>query len=169
MKLSSRHIVCSLLGLLLAGWAMADWYFGLPEEATARYVGRQTCADCHQEQTKLWTHSHHDLAMERTTEQTVLGNFEDTTFQYFGVTTHFFRRDDQYWVNTEGLDGELHDYQIQYTFGVTPLQQYMVEFPDGRVQVLRISWDTERKEWFYVAPPDVKDEKLEPGDPLHWT
>ncbi len=65
----------------------------------------------------------------------------------------------------------------KYVFGVEPLQQYMVEFdrtPDmpldqiARVQVLRISWDTKAKRWFYLRPPDV-DEKLEPNDPLHWT
>ena len=39
----------------------------------------------------------------------------------------------------------------------------------GAVQVLRVSWDTEKNEWFYVTPPDVLDERIEPGDPLHWT
>src|SRR5690606_9399127 len=29
-------------------------------------------------------------------------------------------------------------------------------------------WDTERKRWFYLPPPDV-DEKLAPDDDLHWT
>ena len=72
-------------------------------------------------------------------------------------------------VNTVGPDGSYHDYQIKYTFGIHPLQQYMVEFPDGRVQVLRVSWDQIRKEWFYVAPVDAADTPLEPGDPLHWT
>ncbi len=72
-------------------------------------------------------------------------------------------------VNTEGPDGKYHDYQIKYTFGVRPLQQYMVEFPDGRVQVLRESWDVRNKKWFFVTPPDVTNERIAPGDPLHWT
>ena len=38
----------------------------------------------------------------------------------------------------------------------------------GRIQVLRLSWDTENKRWFYLTPPDVKY-KLDPDDPLHWT
>ena len=40
--------------------------------------------------------------------------------------------------------------------------------PLGRVQVLRLSWDTQKQEWFYLDPPDVR-EKLDPDDPLHWT
>ena len=71
-------------------------------------------------------------------------------------------------VYTEGPDGKLHDFEVKYVFGVDPLQNYMVEFdrtPDmsqheiGRLQVLRITWDTQRKRWFYLPPPDV-DEKL---------
>jgi tetratricopeptide (TPR) repeat protein len=85
------------------------------------------------------------------------------------VTTRFFRRDGKFMVNAEGPDGEQHDYEVKYTFGVRPLQQYMVEFPDGRVQVLRVSWDTVKKRWFYVSPPDVPEERILPGDPLHWT
>jgi len=93
----------------------------------------------------------------------------NAVFEYQGVTTRFFRRDSKYMVNTEGPDGQFHDYEIKYTFGVRPLQQYMVEFPDGRVQVLRESWDVKNKKWFYVQPPDVRNERILPGDPLHWT
>jgi predicted CXXCH cytochrome family protein len=148
-----------------------DWFTVLPSNAvtSARYVGRSTCADCHQPQHKLWLGSDHDRAMELASDQSVLGDFNDVSFTYQGVTTRFFRKGGKFMVNTEGPDGQLHDYEIKYTFGVRPLQQYMVEFPDGRVQVLRESWDTENKKWFFVTPPDVTDERIEPGDPLHWT
>ncbi len=54
------------------------------------------------------------------------------------------------------------------------LQQYMVEFDRSddmpaseiaRLQVLRISWDTIEKRWFYLRPPDV-DDKLAAGRPV---
>ena len=72
---------------------------------------------------------------------------------------------------------EIEDFEVKYVFGVEPLQQYMVEFDRpadmpkneiARLQVLSICWDTKKKEWFQLQPPDVK-EKIEPGDPLHWT
>jgi len=107
--------------------------------------------------------------MEVASEASVLGDFRNAEFTRLDAKTRFFRQGDKFMVNTEGPDGELHDYEIKYTFGVRPLQQYMVEFPDGRVQVLRVSWDTMKNAWFYVAPPDVPDERLEPSDPLHWT
>jgi tetratricopeptide (TPR) repeat protein len=170
MRLKWLSIPIGLLavaGVLLA-W---DWYSVLPAEtvANATYVGRATCAECHQTEHNLWLGSDHDRAMEVASEASVLGDFNNATFTYQGVTTRFFRRGEKFMVNTEGPDGEHHDYEVKYTFGVRPLQQYMVEFPDGRVQVLRESWDTENKKWFYVTPPDVTNERILPGDPLHWT
>jgi tetratricopeptide (TPR) repeat protein len=80
-------------------------------------------------------------------------------------------------IHTEGPDGKMGDFEVKYVLGVDPLQNYMVEFERdenhadnelSRVQVLRIAWDTRKKEWFYLPPPDV-DDKLAPDDDLHWT
>ena len=73
-------------------------------------------------------------------------------------------------VRTDGPDGALHDYAIAYTFGVYPLQQYLIAFPGGRYQALGIAWDSRPKEqggqrWFHLYP----DQQLPPGDRLHWT
>lgn len=161
-----------VLLLTAAGAVLAwDWYTVVPADVAAspKYVGSKTCAECHRTEHALWHGSDHDRAMELATEKSVLGDFGDASFTYQGVTTRFFRRGGKFMVNTEGPDGKHHDYEIKYTFGVRPLQQYMVEFPDGRVQVLREAWDVDKKQWFYVTPPDVTDERIEPGDPFHWT
>jgi predicted CXXCH cytochrome family protein len=167
----SYSLALLLLILILAAVVAGDWYFALPSTALtgATFVGRSACAECHAAENTLWLGSHHDRAMELATDETVLGDFNDATFQRLGVTTRFFRRDGQFMVNIEGPDGQNHDYQIKYTFGIEPLQQYMVEMERGRVQVLRVSWDTLKSEWFEVTPPDVPNERLAPDDPLHWT
>lgn len=171
MALRLLFAATSLLVVGLAVWAASDWYIATPRGALAeaKYVGRESCAQCHQQETAAWTGSHHDRAMEIASAETVLGDFDDVEFTRFGVVTRMFRRDGQYFVNAEGPDGEHRDYHVKWTFGVEPLQQYMVELDDGRVQVLRIAWDTRKNEWFYVAPIDARDERLLPGDPLHWT
>jgi predicted CXXCH cytochrome family protein len=170
---SRRTIILTLaVGVVGASAVLAwAWIDSVPPAIAANptFVGRQKCAECHQTEYHQWLGSDHDRAMEVATEKTVLGDFNNTQFEYQGVTTRFFRRDGKYWVNTEGPDGEFRDYEVKYTFGVRPLQQYMVEFPDGRVQVLRESWDVKNKKWFYVTPPDVLNERILPGDPLHWT
>ncbi|MFB3092742.1 MAG: tetratricopeptide repeat protein, partial [Dehalococcoidia bacterium] len=103
-------------------------------------------------------------------EGTVLGDFANTSFTHFGVTSKFYRRAGKFFVQTEGPDGKLHDYEIKYTFGVDPLQQYLIEFPGGRYQVLGIGWDSRRRDeggqrWFHLYP----NEKIPHGDELHWT
>ena len=72
----------------------------------------------------------------------VLGDFNDATFTAHGVTSRFYRKDGSYFVRTDGPDGKLQDYRIKYTFGWTPLQQYLIELPNGHVQALGIAWDS---------------------------
>ena len=134
------------------------------------YVGRKICGDCHVEQLDLWRGSHHDLAMQVADASTVLGDFDDATFSYAGVTSSFFQRDGKFVARTDGSDGELEDYVVAYTFGVTPLQQYLIEFPDGRIQALSICWDSRPaveggQRWFHLYP----GEEIDHDDELHWT
>lgn len=108
--------------------------------------------------------------MQVASAATVLGDFNNATFTSHGVTSRFFRRDGKFFVRTDGPDGKLQDYEITYTFGVRPLQQYLIEFPGGRYQVLGIGWDTRSRNeggqrWFHLYP----DEKITHDDILHWT
>jgi predicted CXXCH cytochrome family protein len=162
---------------LLAAAVFADWYIALPPDTAAHYVGSASCDQCHQGYHRAWLPSDHSLAMQPATEATVLGDFNDASIEHDGMVSRMFRRDGRFYAHTEGPDGKLQDFEIKYTFGVRPLQQYMVEMSRagiaskdevGQVQVLRLSWDTEQKKWFYLSPPDVSD-KLAPDDPLHWT
>ena len=167
----------SMIFLLTAGILLADWWICLPDDVESTYVGRQSCIQCHAVQARQWIGSHHDLAMDVPSHQSVLGDFEDAELTHHGVASRFFRQGDKYLVNTEGREGRMSDFEIKYTFGVDPLQQYLVELdrssellPEdaGRLQVLPLCWDTERRKWFYLDPPDV-NEKISSDDPLHWT
>lgn len=138
--------------------------------SAAEYIGRDACKACHAEQDKSWEGSHHDLAMQQATADTVLGDFNNVEFEQFGVVSRFFRTDDRFMVRTDGGDGKLQDFVIKYTFGVYPLQQYLIEFSGGRLQSLDIAWDSRSKEkggqrWFHLHPED----KVAHDDVLHWT
>src|SRR5690349_19113491 len=115
------------------------------ESAAPNFVGSETCAGCHRAEADLWRASQHRRAMDHATDQSVRADFNDTSFDYAGVHSRFFRRDGKFFVETDGADGKLAVFAIKYTFGVEPLQQYLVEFPDGRVQALSIAWDTRPK------------------------
>src|SRR5207237_10312934 len=127
--------------------------------AAGTYVGSEACAECHQAQAKLWHGSQHRLAMQHANDTTVLGDFNSASFEYYGVHSRFFRRDGKFLVETDGPDGKLATFEVKYTFGVDPLQQYLVEFPDGRLQALSLAWDSRPKEqggqrWFHLYPAE---------------
>ena len=143
---------------------------GATAGSAADFVGAAACADCHAEETAAWRGSQHDQAMQEATPATVLGDFSDASFAKDGVTSRFYHKGDRFFVETDGPDGALHEYAIDYTFGVYPLQQYLVAFPGGRWQALPLAWDTRPEEqggqrWFHLYP----DEKIPAGDELHWT
>ncbi|MCB9283574.1 MAG: tetratricopeptide repeat protein [Lewinellaceae bacterium] len=136
-----------------------------PVPLEKQYIGTQACASCHEPEMMSWQGSHHDRAMQEATDETVLGNFEQARFESHGVISTFFKRDGKFFVNTEGPDSLLHDYEIKYTFGFTPLQQYMVEMARGKIQCLLIAWDDIGKKWFDLQP----SARFAPDDWMHWT
>jgi len=169
-----RHIACTLVALLLAACNGGDrGGDALPAPDVAApltYLGSAACADCHEAAYSAWRGSHHALAMQVAGDETVLGDFSGATFQHDGVTSTFFRRDGRYFVRTDDAAGELADFAVSYTFGVTPLQQYLVEFPGGRLQALPLAWDSRPESeggqrWFHV----YGDRPIAHTDPLHWT
>lgn len=136
----------------------------------AAFVGGQACAGCHAEQTASWAGSHHDLAMQPAGPDTVLGDFADAELSYNGVTSVMVERDGEYRMTTDGSLGTLEEFRVTHTFGVEPLQQYLLELPDGRYQASSIAWDARPAEeggqrWFHLYP----DEAVDHEDPLHWT
>src|SRR5258706_7876928 len=108
--------------------------------------------------------------MQAANASTVLGDFGNIKFRYFGVDSTFFKRDGRFMVRTDGADGKLADFEVKYTFGVAPLQQYLIEFPGGRYQALGIAWDARPageggQRWFHLYP----NERIDHKDQLHWT
>jgi predicted CXXCH cytochrome family protein len=157
---------------LVTGGVIADSLAGPETDSipAAAFVGSETCAGCHRAQADLWRTSQHKHAMDHATDTAVLGDFSDTRFDYFGVRSRFFRENGKFLVETDGPDGKLGVFEIKYTFGLDPLQQYLVEFPDGRLQALSIAWDSRPKDqggqrWFQLYP----DEQIRHDDFLHWT
>ena len=108
--------------------------------------------------------------MAAASERSVLGDFRGSRFSHGGVTSTFFRRGGKFYVRTDGADGRLADFEIVYTFGVAPLQQYLIAQPGGRLQALGIAWDTRPvsqggQRWFHLYP----HETIKSGEALHWT
>lgn len=149
-------------GLFLARCSQPE---NKPEISDNDFVGDISCKSCHAKEHAEWSTSDHFRAMELPNDSTVLGNFNNASFTADGVTSRFFKKDGKFFINTQGEDGKNHDYEIKYTFGFYPLQQYLIEFDRGRMQVTRQSWDSRTKKWFHQYAGD----KIPAGDWLHWT
>ncbi len=167
-SLAAAIVAAVGVGFYLFNGGGATW--NASEASAATFVGSEACAGCHQNEAELWHGSHHERAMAHANEKTVLGDFNDASFDYFGVHSRFFRKGGKFLVETDGADGKLATFEAKYTFGVYPLQQYLIEFDDGRIQALSIAWDSRPKEdggqrWFHLYP----NEEIKHDDILHWT
>jgi len=123
----------------------------------AEFVGSKQCQSCHQKEFSEWQGSHHDMAMKHADDDSVLADFNNVAFKDAGEVNTFYKKKSQFWVNIKGPDGKFHDYQIKYTFGFEPLQQYMVEFDNGHVQLIPFAWDSRTnakggQRWFNLYP-----------------
>jgi hypothetical protein len=133
---------------LLTGGSVGSLFnsFHPDSGAVTAFAGSESCVGCHQAEARLWSASQHKHAMDHATDKSVLGDFGNANFDYNGVHSRFFRDGDKFNVETDGPDGKLATYEVKYTFGIDPLQQYLVEFPDGRLQALSIAWDSRPKD-----------------------
>ena len=160
--------------MLIARWKSPLGYAAdsskQPARLSAKFVGAAVCASCHERENDRWRGSHHQLAMQPASNSTVLGDFNHTSFDNAGITSTFSRSGSKFMVRTDGPDGALHDYQIEYTFGVYPLQQYLIAMPGGRLQAFGIAWDSRPSERggqrrFSLYP----GQKITYRDSQHWT
>lgn len=135
----------------------------------AKFVGGKECISCHQREYDLWKSSNHDNAMDIATDSTVLGNFNNVEVELNGRKHKFYKRDGKFFVYTNGVGGKMGEFQITHTFGVRPLQQYLIPFDKGKYQCLPIAWDTNKKRWFDMAGMVYQPEDLKSESWFYWT
>lgn len=150
-------LIRALLFLLLAGPVIAQ---DVPE-----YVGSATCADCHTEATSAWAGSHHALAWTEPSAENIVADFDGTEFAHDGTLTRFRVEGDDYHITVTEKDGVTTDYTVHSVAGIEPLQQYLLETEEGRIQSFDVVWDTVENRWFHLYP----GQDLPPDDALHWT
>lgn len=148
-------------GLLLSmSFSAAAQDAGTPE-----YVGSQACADCHTDAMQAWEGSHHAKAWTPALPENVRGDFSDARFTLNGITSRFYRDNDTYMIETDGPTGKMIQYPVHSVVGIEPLQQYLLETEEGKLQSFDVAWDTEEQRWYHLYP----DADLFAGDGLHWT
>jgi len=133
------------------------------------FVGSVSCAACHKAAYDDWLKSDHYFAMDTASDESVLGDFNDVIFERNGETHKFYKKNDRFYVYTDGPDGTMQEFEVEYTFGAWPLQQYLVPLEGGRLQTLALTWDTITKKWYHMADAVYADETVGHANWLHWT
>ena len=147
----------------------------LTEAVATDYIGSAACAGCHQEAWQHWQQSHHQLAMAPADASTVLADFADAQLRFGTRTSRFQTRGTNYVVSLPHEPAGLQEVTVRYTFGVAPLQQYLVETDKGRLQALPMVWDSRdtpvasgevphQGGWFHLNPHVQASD-----DPEHWS
>ncbi|PCC98388.1 tetratricopeptide repeat protein [Halopseudomonas pelagia] len=168
-----------MLILLLGGAAAAAWWVmhgrnaPITEPAAAQavasappqWVEESQCQSCHSTAFADWQGSHHQLAMQPASEQTVLGDFSGQQIASDAETSEFLRDDESFVIRTPDANGQSADFKVAYTFGLEPLQQYLLEMPGGRLQAHGMAWDTQQQAWFHLYQGQGVDHHSQ----LHWT
>jgi predicted CXXCH cytochrome family protein len=169
--MSRRESLGRLVAALLvaAACAVASCRRGAGSSPVA-FVGSAQCASCHRGEYDAWRTSQHSRAMQPATPENVLGRFAGNKLVDAGVSYTFLRRGDTSIVNTIGASGTPSDFAIRYTFGVYPLQQYLVELGAGHVQALLVAWDARPaseggQRWFSLGPGTEASH----AERFHWT
>ena len=136
----------ALFGFLLA-LSIAIFYAqpgqSRPSEALLThpdFVGAEVCACCHASAYSAWSTSHHHPAMLPATPENVVADFNDVEVSFGGVRTRFIRRGNNFFVHTEGADSRMAEFPVRYTFGIAPLQPFLLPRDRGRLQAFPIAW-----------------------------
>lgn len=137
-------------------------------QSAQNYVGTPACRECHQKIYQQWQQSHHKKSMEHATTQSVLGRFNNQTIDIHGQSYRLFKKNSKFWVELPDENHKAQTYQILYTFGFYPLQQYIVERKRGHLQLIPLAWDAREanqggQRWFHLYP------ETDPSDEFFWT
>ena len=149
------------LGLWVAALCLCS---GAALAEVPAHVGTEACVACHEAEAGSWRGSYHDLAWTEP-QEAMLADFGGTEFTLDGMTARFSDEDGRYRIRVTETDGVTTDYEVQSVAGIWPLQQYLIDIGDGRLQSFDVVWDVEEERWYHLYP----DQDLPPDDALHWT
>ncbi|WP_321345498.1 multiheme c-type cytochrome [Breoghania sp.] len=130
-----------------------------------KYVGSPACVPCHTAESENWQASDHAHAWMLPSPESVDADFNSSTFAYKGKTSRFFRKGEDFMVETDDVENASRTFKVVGVGGIWPLQQYLMETEPGRLQQFDVAWDQIEKKWFHI----YADETPKPGEGLHWT
>ncbi|MDR1959065.1 MAG: tetratricopeptide repeat protein [Planctomycetaceae bacterium] len=108
-----------------------------------------------------YTHPGEISAAQNRIESVLRQLFEDKRITTpAGTPFRMYRENGKYMTDTD-----LGMFEVRFTLGIRPLQQYLVLLDGGRIQCLPTAWNSAEKRWYHLYPK----EQILKDDPLHWS
>ncbi len=137
--------------------------------SSTNYSGTQSCRECHEKFYKLWAPSHHGLAMQPFTAQLFQTRLtpqdKDLVIGGSGYRVEFIG--ERGWVKERGPK-ENKKYPIVHAMGGKNVYYFLTPMDRGRLQVLPLAYDVQRKSWFDTALSGIRHFQDIEEEPIEW-
>jgi tetratricopeptide (TPR) repeat protein len=168
-----------LLVLLLIGAALALYQFNLGGSwfrnsrhefsSSSSYSGTQSCRECHEKFYRLWAPSHHGLAMQPFTAELFQTRLAPQAKSLaIGDSNYQVEFDGkQCWIQESGPKGN-KKYSIVHAMGGKNVFYFLTPMDRGRLQVIPLAYDVQRKSWFDTAASGIRHFQDLEEKPVGW-
>jgi tetratricopeptide (TPR) repeat protein len=178
--MKKRQVIIGILLVVLliaAAWAYYRFRSGGPlfrrmgNEAASPsgYSGTQSCRECHEKFYQLWASSHHGLAMQPFTAQLfqtkLAAPVKNLVIGDSGYSVELDGK--QGWIKESGPKGN-KKYPIVHAMGGKNVYYFLTPMDRGRLQVLPLAYDVQRKSWFDTAASGIRHFQDLEEEPVKW-
>ncbi len=157
------------LGLCLSNTAEAK-QDSQPTAFSKQYTGSRSCIRCHESFYKLWSTSHHGLAMQAFNAEFVRKELAGGSDEII-VGKKWYRAvidGENGWICDRRGDGEKR-YAIEHAMGGKNVYYFLTPMQKGRLQVLPLAYDVRKKKWFNATGSMIRHFGDAGDEQLDWT
>ena len=157
--------------LIIIAWVLYDRLSqSTREKEMDSYAGSVQCINCHEKFYQLWAPSHHGLALQTITPSFFQEHFSDLNSQEIQVDSAMFHveiiRDSIIYVERDGEKEKT--YPAIYALGGKNVFYFLTPFDRGRLQVLPLAYDINKKEWYNNPKSALRGFTSEEDEILPW-
>ena len=135
--------------------------------STPGYAGSQSCRECHERFYNLWATSHHGLAMQPYTDELARTRLTPHTTPLTVEGRQYQAFPERHIVIEKGPDSE-KTYHIEHTMGGKNVFYFLTPMERGRLQVLPVAYDVNRKAWIDTPGSAVRHFGNANDAPISW-
>jgi len=137
--------------------------------SSSGYSGAQSCRECHEKFYQLWAPSHHGLAMMPFTAELfktrLTAQAKNLVIGDSGYRVEFDGK--RGWISGTGPTGN-KEYPIVHAMGGKNVYYFLTPMDRGRLQVLPLAYDVQRKSWFDTAASGIRHFQDIEEEPVGW-